>query len=109
MSQSRDIEAQTAGQLEVPNEGQEEKVFDRTQGRAVNPANRLPIEYCTISIHVERAAPLDKGKAADRRKITVKEIFSLDWHKINADEVLARLTVFRPILLPQQRSRAIDG
>jgi sodium/potassium-transporting ATPase subunit alpha len=77
----------------------------------VDPSSRLPIEYRTLSIHVDTEIPSEKGKAGEKRKAAVKgayfmvncnweffdsyfiEIADLDWHKISVDEALARQSV----------------
>ncbi|PPQ70421.1 hypothetical protein CVT24_013171 [Panaeolus cyanescens] len=59
-------------------------------------ANRLPIEYRTLSIHVEtRTEPLpDPGeKKAEKRTLALKDLTTLDWHKLSTEEVLNRLGV----------------
>ncbi|KAF9554795.1 sodium-potassium ATPase [Agrocybe pediades] len=61
--------------------------------RTVEPGTRLPIEYRTISVHVETSTPSVHGKAPEKRNKAVKEISSLDWHKISTEEALSRLSV----------------
>lgn len=54
--------------------------------------HRLPIEFRTLSIHVDTRATIggDKDKP---RAAAVKELVSLDWHKISTEEALRRLGV----------------
>ncbi|OBZ79410.1 Sodium/potassium-transporting ATPase subunit alpha-A [Grifola frondosa] len=54
---------------------------------------RIPAEFRTLSIHVETKTSLDGGKIGTSRRVAVKELSSLDWHKISADEALQRLNV----------------
>jgi sodium/potassium-transporting ATPase subunit alpha len=49
----------------------------------VDPSSRLPIEYRTLSIHVDTETPSEKGKAAQKRKTAVKGTFM-----INCDRIL---------------------
>ncbi|KAF9481785.1 sodium-potassium ATPase [Pholiota conissans] len=62
--------------------------------RTVEPGARFPIEYQTLSIHVDNSTQSMKGGAGQKRgKIAVKELASLDWHKISVEETLSRLSV----------------
>ncbi|OBZ73885.1 Sodium/potassium-transporting ATPase subunit alpha [Grifola frondosa] len=54
---------------------------------------RIPAEFRTLSIHVETKTSLDGGRIGTSRRVAVKELSSLDWHKISADEALQRLNV----------------
>ncbi|KAH8115708.1 sodium-potassium ATPase [Phellopilus nigrolimitatus] len=59
---------------------------------------RYPAEFRTLSIHVDDARLAKDSSSASnqflgKRKAPVKEISSLDWHKISVDEVLMRLAV----------------
>ncbi|KAL6302232.1 sodium-potassium ATPase [Sparassis latifolia] len=68
--------------------------FRRTLSRsAVEAGARLPAEFRTLSIHVETRRSSDDGKAGATRRVAVREIVSLDWHKISSDEALQRLSV----------------
>jgi len=60
-----DVEAQTRIS--------EERLYrDGHPLHGVDPASRLPIEYRTLSIHVEASTPSEKGRAGERRRIAVK-------------------------------------
>ncbi|KAF8811093.1 sodium-potassium ATPase [Phlegmacium glaucopus] len=62
--------------------------------RHPEPATRLPAEFRTLSIHVEtRVSDTGGGKGQEGRDRAVKELSSLDWHKISAEEALTRLAV----------------
>ncbi|KDQ57331.1 hypothetical protein JAAARDRAFT_194477 [Jaapia argillacea MUCL 33604] len=69
--------------------------FHRTlsQHEGIDVVNRIPVEFRTLSIHVETKASTDQGKAGETRRVAVKDLVSLDWHKISADETLQRLNV----------------
>ncbi|TFY54358.1 hypothetical protein EVG20_g9732, partial [Dentipellis fragilis] len=55
----------------------------------VEPSSRLPVEYRTLSIHVNTKA----SSGDDSEKEAVKDLINLDWHKITSDEALRRLGV----------------
>ncbi|KAF6760413.1 sodium-potassium ATPase [Ephemerocybe angulata] len=60
-------------------------------GLPIRGAARLPIEFRTLSIHVETRRSLDSnGQPKDPLKAAAKELISLEWHKISVDEVLQR-------------------
>ncbi|KLO07342.1 sodium-potassium ATPase [Schizopora paradoxa] len=64
--------------------------------REVAPGVRLPAEFRTLSIHVEDKIGQSQSNSSEDAPVTgkgvVKELISLDWHKIDADEVLLRLS-----------------
>ncbi|KAH9965074.1 sodium-potassium ATPase [Russula compacta] len=59
------------------------------QPPAVQPSARLPIEYRTLSLHLENSKS-DHDKAS---KGAVKDLSELDWHHVSIDEALRRLAV----------------
>ncbi|TFK33627.1 sodium-potassium ATPase [Crucibulum laeve] len=68
--------------------------IERTLSRRETPAaTRLPTEFKTVSIHVETRTSVDAGKAGTARRVAVKDLISLDWHKISVDEAFQRLGV----------------
>ncbi|KAH9987209.1 hypothetical protein BJV77DRAFT_1026401 [Russula vinacea] len=58
----------------------------------VPPSARLPIEFRTLSLHLEHSKKSDHsgGKGS---KGTVKDLSELDWHHVSVDEALRRLAV----------------
>ena len=56
--------------IEAQNKISEERVH--REGHSVDPSSRLPIEYRTLSIHVDTSTPSEKGRAGERRRIAVK-------------------------------------
>ncbi|KAF9524928.1 hypothetical protein CPB83DRAFT_897469 [Crepidotus variabilis] len=80
-------------------------------------ARRLPIEYRTLSVHVETKVQEDerveKGKKKeDTRKQAVKGFSNLEWPKIFVDEALSRLAVSPKTGLEQaqaQRRQLLNG
>ncbi|KAF8154699.1 sodium-potassium ATPase [Crassisporium funariophilum] len=66
---------------------------DNVPSRHAEPGTRLPIEFRTLSIHVDTRASGDAGKDGEKRKLAVKELVGLDWHKISTEEALTRLAV----------------
>ncbi|KDQ14226.1 hypothetical protein BOTBODRAFT_55652 [Botryobasidium botryosum FD-172 SS1] len=53
---------------------------------------RIPAEFRTLSIHVESLSA-QQAQVEATRKVAVKELSSLEWHKITVEEALQRLTV----------------
>ncbi|KAF5309044.1 hypothetical protein D9619_013557 [Psilocybe cf. subviscida] len=89
-----DVEAQRHGHFLVSERVSEDGKPDIN--RLVQPSSRLPVEYRTLSVHVEDHSSSDtstKGKDVDRRKHAVKELANLDWHKLSIEETLSRLSV----------------
>ncbi|KAH9955497.1 sodium-potassium ATPase [Russula dissimulans] len=61
------------------------------QGTPVPPSARLPIEFCTLSLHLGNSKKQDdRGKES---KGTVKALSDLDWHTVSIEEALRRLAV----------------
>ncbi|KZS89101.1 sodium-potassium ATPase [Sistotremastrum niveocremeum HHB9708] len=59
----------------------------------VDPASRLPIEYRTLSIHVDTMDQLGYAGKKKAKGANVKDLTELDWHKVSVLEVLRRLSV----------------
>ena len=70
---SVDVEAQKHDFINEQNRISEERV--QREGHplhVVDPALRLPIEYRTLSIHVDTSTPFEKEEAGEKRKAAVK-------------------------------------
>ncbi|KAF8493698.1 sodium-potassium ATPase [Russula emetica] len=59
----------------------------------VPPSARLPIEYRTLSLHLEHSKKPDQGSNGKPSKNAVKDLSELDWHRVSIDEALRRLAV----------------
>lgn len=57
----------------------------------VDPSNRLPTEFRTLSIHVTETQ--GKDVAVAKKSSVVRELADLDWHKLSVEEVAQRLGV----------------
>ena len=77
-SPTGDVESQKYGFNDERYGISEERV--RHQGHAlhgVDPSSRLPIEYRTLSIHVDTETPSDKRKTGEKHKNAVKGTYFL--------------------------------
>ncbi|KAI0259575.1 sodium-potassium ATPase [Gloeopeniophorella convolvens] len=72
----------------------------------VQPATRLPIEFRTLSLHLEHSQQAQLDPKAP--KGAIKDLSDLDWHKLPVDEALRRLAVApqRGLDSPQAARRA---
>ncbi|KAI0290823.1 sodium-potassium ATPase [Russula brevipes] len=61
------------------------------QAPAVQPSARLPIEFRTLSLHLEHGEKPDNSAKAS--KGAIKDLSELDWHNVSIDEALRRLAV----------------
>ncbi|KZS91530.1 sodium-potassium ATPase [Sistotremastrum niveocremeum HHB9708] len=59
----------------------------------IDPANRLPIEYRTMSIHVDTMEQQMRDAKRVPKAGNVKDLSALDWHKISVAEAVRRLSV----------------
>ncbi|KAI9507404.1 sodium-potassium ATPase [Russula earlei] len=61
----------------------------------VPPSARLPIEFRTLSLHLEHSKNLKLGESGRGKesKGNVKDLSDLDWHNLSIDEALRRLAV----------------
>ncbi|KAI0246247.1 sodium-potassium ATPase [Lactifluus subvellereus] len=61
----------------------------------VPPSARLPIEFRTLSLHLERGQSRTSPTSNNGKtpKATVKDLSDLNWHRISIDEALRRLAV----------------
>lgn len=78
-----DVEAQKHGRFLVTERVSEER---KDVNRLVQPGSRLPVEYRTLSVHVEDHSTPDagaKGKDVDKRKKAVKGEYT-DRHDLDA-------------------------
>ena len=79
-----------AGDLEAQKYGFNDERYGISEERArheghplhgVDPSSRLPIEYRTLSIHVDTETPSEKGKAGEKRKTAVKGTFPIHYDR----------------------------
>jgi len=69
-----DVESQKASGIETKTRSSEEAHQPGGIFRPVDPGTRLPIEYRTVSIHVETSTPSGQGQTAEKRKVAVKGV-----------------------------------
>ncbi|KAH9965077.1 sodium-potassium ATPase [Russula compacta] len=76
---------------------------------SVQPSARLPIEFRTLSLHMETSKKSDNGnnKAS---KGAARDLSELDWHHVSIDEALRRLGVApkNGLDAPQAQRRAVQ-
>ncbi|KAG8735312.1 hypothetical protein FRC10_010750 [Ceratobasidium sp. 414] len=81
----------------------------RSIGSPIDPAARLPVEFRTLSLHVEETV---RQQAAERRKGAVKDISDLTYHTQTEEEILALFSVSPNVGLDSaqaQRRLATNG
>ncbi|EUC60331.1 sodium/potassium-transporting ATPase subunit alpha [Rhizoctonia solani AG-3 Rhs1AP] len=85
------------------------RVSSRSIGSPIDPAARLPVEFRTLSLHVDETA---RQEAAVKRKGTAKELSDLTFHTQTEEEILALFSVSPSIGLDSaqaQRRLAANG
>ncbi|KAG8710589.1 hypothetical protein FRC08_016968 [Ceratobasidium sp. 394] len=81
----------------------------RSIGSPIDPAARLPVEFRTLSLHVEETV---RQQAAEKRKGAVKELSDLTYHTQSEEEILALFSVSPNVGLDSaqaQRRLATNG
>lgn len=58
----------------------------------VNPAVTLPIQYRTVSFHIEESKGKERVEAIKAANATAKDLGELEWHTLSAVDVASRLT-----------------
>ncbi|KAG8712443.1 hypothetical protein FRC11_000131 [Ceratobasidium sp. 423] len=66
------------------------RVSSRSIGSPIDPAARLPVEFRTLSLHVDETA---RQEAAEKRKGTAKELSDLTFHTQTEEEILNLFSV----------------
>ncbi|KAI0316640.1 sodium-potassium ATPase [Amylostereum chailletii] len=103
-SLSNDVEAQKGGSgglprsvtIDAPPQDARHGIpYSRTLSRndTIEVANRLPVEFRTLSIQVNDTKTIPIQEPSKNKGSAVKDLASLDWHKISIDEALRRLAV----------------
>ncbi|KAH7338220.1 sodium-potassium ATPase [Rhizoctonia solani] len=85
------------------------RVSSRSIGSPIDPAARLPVEFRTLSLHVDETA---RQEAAEKRKGTAKELSDLTFHTQTEEEILALFSVSPTVGLDSaqaQRRLATNG
>ncbi|CEL53522.1 sodium/potassium-transporting ATPase subunit alpha [Rhizoctonia solani AG-1 IB] len=66
------------------------RISSRSIGSPIDPAARLPVEFRTLSLHVDETA---RQEAAEKRKGAAKDLSDLTFHTQTEEEVLALFSV----------------
>ncbi|CAE7108182.1 unnamed protein product [Rhizoctonia solani] len=85
------------------------RVSNRSIGTPIDPAARLPVEFRTLSLHVDETA---RQVAVEKRKGAVKELSDLTFHTQTEEEILNLFSVSPTIGLDStqaQRRLAANG
>ncbi|MCJ1395670.1 hypothetical protein MMC18_008556 [Xylographa bjoerkii] len=66
-----------------------------TRRRSIDPALAIPIEYRTLSFHIEETKEKEFAEARTAKKTAAAELVDLDWHKFTPNQLYTRLSSSR--------------